>query len=403
MNEGIPQAKADIVRRVEAVLADADARAELRSHSYVLAEQRVLYVSTPRAACTTMKMLLLGALGLDLSALAASTIARTSPETLIHDRERFPTPSLADLDVSERSRALTEAGWLRFCVVRNPYARLYSAWEDKLLLGDPARPGRFGAPGAYDVVDEAGGLDVRRSFAAFVSDLARRPSYLLSDAHFRPQHAVVWAADLPYDEVVRLEQLPAFVSRLRAHVVAQGGCDPGDPPQRNSGLGVDWRRVYDETTAARARELYADDFERWGYDTWLPLSEDPVSSLPPIAFRLVQRVRTMNEGLAVLSTLASGAEAATSERDVERAGRLRVERHAEQLASAHSQLVERYEQLAAEHAQLVGRHAQLEGDRVRIAAQLDASDARWRALEARRSVRLLRRLQRTKRRLRRTP
>jgi len=402
VSEGVPRVEsaADIVCRIEALLAKPDARAELHSHTFVVEQRRVLYVTTPKAACTSLLWLLLHVAGADPDALADSPSAQPLQTLRVHDRQRFPVPSLATVDSHVRERALTEDSWLRFCVVRNPYARLYSAWEDKVLVGDPALQGRFGTPGAGDVVGDDGQLDVRAAFSAFVEELARQPERYVTDPHFMPQHEVVRADDLPYTDVVRLEQLEQFVPRLRAQVVDHGGSDPGTPPRSNRGLGHPWRAAYDAETAERAREVYQADFQRWGYDTHVEWSE-PSPRIAAGELALIRRVREMNERIATLSALATRGEVAASERDVERAGRLRIERHAQELADAHALLVQRYEQVAAEHAHLAQRHAELEGSDARTRATLAALDARWRALEARGSVRLLRRLQRIKRRIRR--
>jgi hypothetical protein len=403
VSEGVPQAQpeADVVRRVEALLAEPATRAKLHSRTFVLEERRVLYVSTPKAACTSLLWLLFRVAGVDPDALADSPSAQPTRSMLVHDRDRFPVPSLATLDTRSLERALAEDGWLRFCVVRNPYARLYSAWEDKVLVGDSAHLERFGTPGATEVVGEDGQLDVRTAFVAFVAELVRRPQFYVTDPHFMPQHELLRPDVLPYTDVVRLERLREFVPRLRAHVVDHGADDPGELPRSNSGLGLSWQGAYDAETAERARELYREDFERWGYDpdgTW---SETP-PRLPAGELALIRLIREMNERIAALSTLAVRAEAATSAHAVERAGRLRVERHAEELAVAHAQLAEAHAQLAERYEQLAQRHAELEGSDARTRAALDASEARWQALEARGSVRLLRRLQRMERRIRRS-
>lgn len=391
----------EAVGHVEALLANPTTRGELDSGTYVVEERRLLYVATPKAACTTLKSLLLRVAGGELGVLAGSTSAHPTAEMLVHDRERFPVPSLATLDPSARERALVEEGWLRFCVVRNPYARLYSAWEGKVLVGDPALLGRFGVPGVHDVVDEHGRLDVRATFRAFVTELTRRPEPYVSDPHFAPQQQVVRLGELPYTDVVRLEQIDAFLPRLRAHVVDRGGADPGDLPDTNSGLGISWREAYDAETAALAYDLYAEDFKRWGYDP-REIWSDTAPRIAAGELALIRRIREMNERLAELSALAIAGTAADSERNVERAARLRIERHAQELAREHARLVERYEQLAAAHARLAGDHDQLGVRHAQLDARLAELDGRWRALEARAPVRLLRRLQRAGRRIRRS-
>jgi hypothetical protein len=183
-------------------------------------------------------------------------------------------------------------------VVRNPFARVYSAWESKVLIGDPANLERFGPPGQDDVVVD-GQLDVRASFGRFVQQLGERSAEWFSDLHVRPQHLVVHLDAIPYSRVVRIEELDAFVPELRAHLRARGATDPGDPPRANEGLGLPWREAYDAASIEVVTKLYADDFAAFGYPTALEPGTGPLL-LPPIAMRLLDTVRRRNRRVAQL-------------------------------------------------------------------------------------------------------
>jgi hypothetical protein len=271
---------------------------ELAYGSYVLDPGAVVYVETPKAACTSMKRFVAAVAGQRFDEPVDGGPMETNPNVLVHDRSLVPAPALTDLAEPDLERILADDGWLRFCVVRNPFARAYSAWESKVLLGDPANLDRFGAPGAGDVVVN-GQLDVRRSFARFVEQLAARSDEWFDDLHLRPQRRVVHLDAIAYTHVVRLELLDAFVPELRSHLRAHGATDPGDPPRANEGLGISWRDAYDDASVAVVAGLYAEDFSAFGYPTTLEVGDGPLL-LPAVAVRLLDSLRRRNRRIAQL-------------------------------------------------------------------------------------------------------
>jgi hypothetical protein len=281
-----------------ALRADPVSWGELRYGSFVLDAGKIVYVETPKAACTSLKRFVAAAAGERFEAGSDATAVETNPNVLVHDRSLVPVPSLTDLAEPDLERILADDGWLRFCVVRNPFGRVYSAWESKVLVGDPARLDRFGPPGEDDV-QVGGHLDVRRSFTAFVRRLAEQAGDWFSDLHLRPQNRVVHLDAIPYSRVVRLEQLDGFVAELRAHLRANGGTDPGEPPRANEGLGIDWHDAYEPKSVGLVADLYAEDFERLGYPPALVPGDGP-ALLPPVAVRLLDGLRRRNHRIAQL-------------------------------------------------------------------------------------------------------
>jgi Sulfotransferase family len=288
---------------VLALRADPAAWGDLAYGSFVVDPGRIVYVETPKAACTSLKRFVAAAAGERFAPGSPATAVETNPNVLAHDRALVPAHALTDLGPDDLERILTDPSWLRFCVVRNPFGRVYSAWESKVLVGDPARLDRFGEPGAGDVVVD-GHLDVRATFGAFVGELATRAPEWFADRHLRPQHQVVHLDAIPYSRVVRLEELDRFVPDLRAHLVADGAPDPGELVHANSGLGIDWRDAYDEASVAVVAALYADDFTRLGYpDDLVPGTGG--ASLPPVALRLLDGLRRRNRRIAQLLAVSA--------------------------------------------------------------------------------------------------
>ena len=116
----------------------------LRSSTYVSLSHRYLYFEVPKAACTSLKYLIsrlencppmLESDSLRHSVLHSDDVARR--DDIIHIRDRFPVASLMDLDSENQREVLESSDFLRFAVVRNPYARLVSAWRNKVLVCHP--------------------------------------------------------------------------------------------------------------------------------------------------------------------------------------------------------------------------------------------------------------------------
>ena len=220
---------------------------------YVADRCLTVYVQVFKAACTTMLWTLLELEGYDAALLDRSTRGDIpTAELLVHDRTVYPVPIITEVGPSKRREALTSPDWLRVAVLRDPYARLYSAWESKLLLADPGPWLEMGAP-PLTVNDN--GIDVGASFRAFVADLAARPATWMGEPHFATQASMVRVDEISYTDLVPTSQLGALISRLSK----RSGIDIS-PRRSNEGLGLPWPGFIDAPTAAAIESLYVDDF-----------------------------------------------------------------------------------------------------------------------------------------------
>lgn len=269
---------------VRTLLDSPRTRTELASHSFVFPEHRLLYVETPKVACTSIKAALLVLSGSTVQGLSTDQLPRPFPEAAVHDRRIFPASSLADLGQVDLAEVLTAPGWIRFCLVRDPFSRVFSAWESKVFFGDPGMLDRFQRLGSGDQYSD-GNLDIRATFCAFVEDLAKRQEFYLEDMHFRPQCRVIHVEAVPYTDIVRLDEMERFLVRLGSHL--------GQPivvPRVNEGLGIPWQQNYDARAISLISELYAEDVAR--FDFPVPATfEGGGTRLDPIATNLLEQVR----------------------------------------------------------------------------------------------------------------
>jgi len=153
-----------------------------------------------------------------------------------------------------------------FTVVRNPYARLYSVWKEKLFAD-----GR-GGPNLVDGVNinVFGNMPAVRcdmSFSDFVRVIVRMP-YHTQDRHYALQSLHLrFGGEWITGNVFKVEEME---SQLRPFLEGKGV--PWDLPRVNDSKHKhpqkepDFRKVSDEETAHLVWTYYADDFKNFGYD-----------------------------------------------------------------------------------------------------------------------------------------
>lgn len=102
-------------------------------------------------------------------------------------------------------QALSAPDFFRFALVRNPYHRVFSAWQARLLLRDPAYAERYGAFDFFTrPVDSGQALAL--AFEAFLEHLADWEAPLYWDAQWTPQTALLRPELIAYAGLFRIEE-----------------------------------------------------------------------------------------------------------------------------------------------------------------------------------------------------
>ncbi|HSE80804.1 MAG TPA: sulfotransferase family 2 domain-containing protein [Gaiellaceae bacterium] len=234
---------------------------ELRT--VVLRELRVLYLPIPKAGWTTVLWLLSELAGIPAETFEHSTLPGVSPALTVHDMSLWgPGRRLADYEGEERERVLTEDGWLRFSVVRDPAPRLWSAWQSKLLLREPRFFTEYGEEPWFPRVPHSPD-DAVEDFRRFVAAVAAGEAV---DVHWAVQHDLV--ARLPLGHVGRLEALDETLALLKAHVPEE--LWPTETRHENRTPLPLPRSAFDAATAEGLNRHYAADFDEYGYEPVRP-------------------------------------------------------------------------------------------------------------------------------------
>ena len=241
---------------------------------------KVLFVPTPKVACTTIKWALASA-ELTLSS-AISVSPEPTTDLTIHDPSVHGMGVLGLVSEDERREALTSPDWIRFCVTRSPYERIVSAWLNRVV---------FGMPSALSpILDEQFGSDrdYGSAFRRFVRRLEDDPA-VLADLHFSAQGDVLEIDTMPYTHVLDLAGLNDFLVFLRSSGPHRERIVLGR--SRNSSPRLDAERLYDSETAAIVDRVYISDFRRFSYPARVFADVAPPYPIAPNEFSLIEMMR----------------------------------------------------------------------------------------------------------------
>ena len=225
---------------------------------------KVMYCPTTKVACSSIKTLLAKASGTynqaRLDQLIAPHIARSQT---IHDIGISGLTKLIDMSASEVDEILNSPEWLRVYATRDPLARAYSAWENRIFSR---------APGTPDIVNELcqdqmvdGRINVTASFAHFAKMISEQTDEFMTDHHFLPQAHIVHPDKFNYNMVARVEQ-PAEMQRLVDEVNRRAGTSL-NLERHNVGFGIKLEQVCDQHTANRLQAVYEMDYESFKFET----------------------------------------------------------------------------------------------------------------------------------------
>jgi len=251
-------------------------------------ERRLIYAYVPKAACTSIKTWLLKHSG-ECPAIAAqfAEAERTGvkpPDAHFTMRDLYSTKRWSAAPIR---KALASPDHFKFTFVRHPLRRLVSAYLDKLVNGkSPAHELILAGQSALHresiptYLWTKSQIDLERSltFREFVGALqAADPDGL--DVHFRAQDRLL--RGLEFDFIGRIENLPqefeAVQQRLqvsmpltwkhnREYSVPVSECVADWPAAHFRNVAApSWQSFYDEPLRRACCELYAADFERFGY------------------------------------------------------------------------------------------------------------------------------------------
>lgn len=272
----------------------------------MLPEYRVAYVVVSKAACTSFKWLVAELQGEEPAQFHARTSRMVTRDMCIHHRGAFlRTPRLADLADDALEEVSTENGWFIFTLSRHPAARLFSAWQSKLLLREPRWVELHGHAPWFPRVPRST-EDVVEDFARFAEVLTdERGQWILGRRHFMPQVAEAAPDRVPYTRIYDTAEIPQLLADLEGHLRAHGWEGELRLKQSNETPLRPIARLFDEPVREAIASVFADDFRAFGYDDPLPPRLDPLDEYPAAAFEEVGRLIERHERIGDLAVAAA--------------------------------------------------------------------------------------------------
>jgi Sulfotransferase family len=280
-------------------------RAELPPHktaTFVLPRWKVVHVSIPKAACTSIKWLLAELQGEDPQRFHAALTREVTRATTIHRRWRWQhTPMLHDLPDDRLAAVSPEKGWFVFAVTRHPTARFWSAWQSKFLLREPRWPPRFQEEPWFPRVPSTT-EDVVEDFQRFALAIAEDPHQLvMQDRHFQPQTRLLTPERTPYTRIYETAEIPELLEDLATHMHGEGwkGSLALSPSMRNETPLRPLASILSPAVVDAVADVYREDFERLGYESVVPDRVDSATEYSEAALaeigRLVERAERVGD------------------------------------------------------------------------------------------------------------
>jgi len=226
---------------------------------------RLLYVSVPKAAGTSLNIALTRSAGIDFPGTFVQSLGEESlVSQTIWDGEVGGRPMVESLGDVAYKRLMR--GGLRhvFTVVRHPVERLLTTWSSKYLVRAPYYRARLGLPDPglrrFDTVEE-----VLADLDQLVKHLHADPALVHRDVHLVSQHELLRRDLSRFDHVGRTDRLGETIDWLRGRLASEGvelapvGHDNDSPVDVSP-------QMVDPTTLQRIHEIYAEDYAFLGFD-----------------------------------------------------------------------------------------------------------------------------------------
>jgi hypothetical protein len=238
-------------------------------------DSRLMIAGNPKAAGTTLRWWLLGAHGIDVSAVTAhSWWGESAPFQTVWDEGvhlRYVWPQLSE---EERRDALEAPDVLTVLPIRNPITRAFSAWSGKYLAQEPyyseRLPDEF-ASLPTTITSERVVTDCFEAFMRTLASVVDERGWESIDVHLWPQHLLLAREPGGVTLDLRQESMADGIDAIIRHLTSHGMA-AGSAPRINETIIPYQQQLVSGSALASVVEVYGADFDRWSYERTLPPS-----------------------------------------------------------------------------------------------------------------------------------
>ncbi|SDI37456.1 rhamnan synthesis F family protein [Pseudomonas panipatensis] len=269
----------------------------LQYSSYFSSKKKLLYISTPKVACTSLKWWFARLEGHAAAIRQLGGSLESSPELVIHDTFHKVAPDVTGLESAALTEIFNAPEILRFAVVRNPYKRLFSAWQSKLLLQEPLQSGPYLSSDFFHTKISTV-ESIAYAFECFLEHLSEQEAPTFWDPHWTPQVELLRPDLLPYTLIAKLENTTELEEILRSSL-GDAFVNPFKTSNSNESLVPYSEQFFSTRSIELIQKLYHRDFEHFGYETSLPPSKAAMSDEAfKVALKGIEMIKSRHARIA---------------------------------------------------------------------------------------------------------
>lgn len=246
----------------------------------MLPDHKIVYISTTKVACSSLRWMVADLVGEDFARFYRAPGDHQTRLMTIHAHRGIwqHSPQIKNTPPALRAQISRDNGWFVFAAVRDPWTRLFSAWQSKMLVRHASYVEKYGSQPWFPRVPTSA-ADVLDDWRAFVRATPWRSTTGLGlDPHFMPQVDSVHPDIVNYSHIYSLSQMGELQRDLHEHLRGVGRDQELYLPRANESPLRMTRECLDPETVSIIDEAYRVDFEtfpgRWDL-AGLRLSDRP--------------------------------------------------------------------------------------------------------------------------------
>jgi glycosyltransferase involved in cell wall biosynthesis len=327
----------------------------LRWNGFLSERYKLFYVATPKVACTSLKWWFADLEGYEQELRKVTESAETDPDLIIHDSFYKLAPNVTGLLPEALLETLISDAYFRFAVVRNPYKRIFSAWQSKLLLREPLQIAPYINCDFYNQSIK-NAADIASAFEGFLEHIAANEAPNFLDVHWIPQLDLLRPDLINYSKLVKIENAKELSNAL-SELLGTEFVDPFATRNANESLIPYLPELITARSAELIRLLYSRDFSIFGYSEEIPPAKEVFSADQfGLAIKAIETIRGRNQRFGQIV----GKNFNLSQAVVERDGQIG---NLNQLVAERDGQIGNLNQLVAERDGQIGNLNQLVAER----------------------------------------
>jgi hypothetical protein len=281
----------------------------LRWNSYLSEHYKLFYVATPKVACTSLKWWFAELEGHSQVLREMTDSTETDPDLVIHDTYHTVAPQVTGLMPEALSDVLTSNSIFRFALVRNPYKRIFSSWQSKLLLREPLQSTPYRNCEFFKMPIQ-NAADISNAFESFLEFLSNYEAPSFRDPHWTSQSTLLRPDLISYTSLTQIENVTELRIALATHLGEGRFIDPFTFRRVNESLIPYSPQFYSGRSIDLINSLYGADFDVFSYPRILPPEKDVFTTEQlSVALQGIKLIRGRNQRLSEIRNSLSKTNA----------------------------------------------------------------------------------------------